>query len=135
MMKQLLLIVAVLVSCFFVSCNRKSKLDDKVTYIANLECRAMVMREQRFALANQLRFAQDTLSTTKYSSDSQRLSNEIQTFSQEKNSLLQHSLQLADSIHLQLDSLRKFVFTEKNDKKQFEQKLNEALRRKGCLKQ
>lgn len=102
--------------------------------MANLECRAVAMREQRFALANQMRFAQDTLAVTKSSSDSQRLANEILIFTHEKNSLLQRSLQLADSIHLQLDSLRKFVFTDINEKKQFDEKLSEALKIRGCNK-
>ncbi len=134
MHKQPLVFVAVWVLCIFFSCNQSSKLDEKVNYIANLECRAVAMREQRFALANELRFAQDTLLIAKSSSDSQRLTKNIQIFTKEKGNLLKQSLQLADSIHLQLDSLRKFVFTDKNDKKQFEEKLEKELQKRGCKK-
>ncbi len=135
MCKQLFVFVALLVSCCFISCKRQSVLDEKTNYIADLECRAVLLREQRFALANQLRFAQDTLLTAKSSSDSLRLSSQIHIFTKEKEILLQHSLQLADTIHLQLDSLRKFIFTGSNDKKLFDQKLNEVLQKRGCAQQ
>ncbi|MDQ2753554.1 MAG: hypothetical protein M3R72_11090, partial [Bacteroidota bacterium] len=71
--------------------------DEKTNYIADLEYRAVLLRERRFALANQLRFAQDTLSATKSSTDSQRLANQIHIFTNEKDTLLQHSLALADT--------------------------------------
>ena len=134
MYKQLLFILAVLLSCTLFACRQQRDVDEKVNYIADLECRAVVLRESRFALANQIRFAQDTLLKTKRAEDTLRLVQQIQTFTHEKDTLLQHSLQLADTIHLQLDSLRKFIFSDNNDRKQFEQKLNEALQRRGCIK-
>ena len=126
--------VSVVFGCFL-SCNRQSKLDEKASYIAGLECRAISLRQQRFALANQLRFAQDSLQQLKVGDDSTKLTKEIHVFTNEKDKLLQQSLQLADTIHLSLDSLRKFVFTGNDDKKVFDEKLKAVLTKNGCNKE
>ena len=117
---------------FFISCGPSKILDKKANEIAGLECRAISLREQRFALANQFRFTQDSLLHLTSSADSAHLIQEISVYTSEKNKLLQQSLQLADTIHLALDSLRKYVFTSPDDKKLFDQKLKNALKERGC---
>ncbi len=126
----------VVLAILFFSCQQSAKhAKSSVMRMADLECRAISLREQRFALANEIRFAQDTLlhfSTTK---DTATLSDSLQIFLQKKEILLQASLQLADTIHKQLDSLRKFSFKNVDDKHAFDKKLSEELKRRGCSKQ
>lgn len=133
-MKKRLLAFVVFLFFYLTSCHRQNVMDEKANYIAGLECRAVLLREQRFALANQLRFAQDTLLQKKGSYDTIRLVQKIESFKKTKVRLLQESLQLADTIHLALDSIRKFAFTGNDDKRFFDLKLQEALRKRGCDK-
>src|ERR1700761_2938595 len=96
----LMLLIAV------VSCNKAtSNKDAKMNLLADRTCRAISIRQERFALANKIRFAQDTLSQTKNKSDSIRLQARLKIYLNEKPILLKESLSLADTIHKQLDSL------------------------------
>ena len=133
-MKKRLSAFVVFICFSLASCHRQNVINDKADYIAGLECRAVMLRERRFVLANELRFAQDTLLQKKGSSDTTGLVKKIESFKEEKERLLQESLQLADTIHLALDSLRKFTFTDNDDKQLFDLKLKEALRKRGCDK-
>lgn len=115
-----------------VSCYRKPADDHKkMELLANRTCRAISIRQQRFALANQMRFAQDTLFKTKNKNDSARLKKELEKFSKQKNILLKESLALADTIRRQLDTI--MPFTDKPAQKRFTAELDSLLAKKGCM--
>jgi len=117
-----------------VSCNTgKPELSTMVNDFADLECRAVLLREQRFALANQIRFTEDTLLHTANKADTVRLRSNLATFAGQRETLTQHSLALADTIHTILDSLMKKHLTEKDDKTKFNEMLNNTLKDRGCV--
>lgn len=124
------LLIGLFVCCYF-SCQRPDVLKSNVERMADLECRAITLREQRFALADSIRFAQDTLLRTK-TIDSTRLKDKLHNFLEQKAKLLQVSLLLADTIHSKFDSLRKNVFNTLDDKKTFEQQLKETMEKRNC---
>ncbi len=131
--KCFLLVFTITLICLFSSCDHSDLISSKAKLMSDLECRAIALRNQRFALANQIRFAQDTMLTaTTSNKDSIRLSQNLLVFNSEKEKLLQQSLLLADSIHKQLDSLRKFVFTKDDDQKVFNDKLKEETEKHSC---
>ena len=130
---RLVLFLIATASCLY-SCDHSDISDKKAKYIATLECRAIALREQRFALADSIRFTQDTLLKKNVSIDTTRLNDKLHFFLQKKEELLQNSLLLADSIHQQLDSLRRSVFTNPDDKKSFDEKLERLIKTNGCNK-
>lgn len=123
-------LLTLIIYCFC-SCHQTNESNGNVERMADLECRAIALREQRFALADSIRFTQDTLLHTK-TEDSVRLNNKLNIFLKQKETLLQRSLVLADSIHNKFDSLRKYVFIGLDDKKVFEQKLKETMDKREC---
>lgn len=115
----------------FCSCN-KSVPDNhkKLENLADNTCRAIDYRKQRYSVANQIRFAQDTLMQTKSKVDSDRLQKRLQMLSGKKSILLKESLSLADTIRLQLDSL--MPYTDKQAQKRFTVSLDSILAKRGC---
>lgn len=116
------------------SCNNhlsSQNNDSKMELLANRSCRAISIRQQRFALADKIRFAMDTLAHTKSKSDSVRLQSDLNKYSKQKDTLLKESLSLADTIHRQLDSI--MPYTDKVAQKRFTAKLNALLSKKGCM--
>lgn len=124
-------------ACFIllvVSCNTsKPDLNKMVNDFADLECRAILLREQRFALANQIRFTEDTLLQTKNAADTVRLRSNLATFAGQRETLTQHSLALSDTIRIVLDSLMQKHLPEKDDKEKFNEMLNSTLKDRGCV--
>lgn len=98
--------------------------------LADRTCRAISIRQQRFDLANKIRFAQDTLALSKNKNDSIRLQNCLKLYLNQKDALLTSSLQLADTIRRQLDSL--VPYTDQAAQKRFKARLDSLLKRKGC---
>jgi uncharacterized membrane protein len=113
------------------ACNRPVSHDQKMVLLADRTCRAIGIRQQRFALADQIRFAEDTLFKTKSKSDSARLTAELAHFAGQRADLLKKSLALADTIRSQLDSI--MPFTDKVAQQRFTRKLDSLLARKGCM--
>ena len=105
-----------------------------VEKFAEVECRAIELREHRFKLADSIRFATDSLLNLNIRVDSSFLKMKLEKFEQEKTILLQQSLQLADSIQLQLSILRQDVLKDVTKRAVFDDKLNAALQRRGCIK-
>jgi len=97
-----------------------------------MECRAITLREQRFALANEIRFTQDTLIRANGNVDTARLQSKLGRLNMEKERMTQQSLQLADSIKQTLDSLMSHYLTQQQDKEQFNQLLNAKLKDMHC---
>ncbi|GEO08549.1 hypothetical protein [Segetibacter aerophilus] len=130
---QRFLLLTTLLTAF--SCkDEKTNVKVLVNKFADLECRAMTLREQRFELANQLRFTQDTLMQRSKQADTTRLQSRLIAFNQQKEIMLKQSLLLADSIHTSLDDIMKNQLASKSEKQAFNDMLNEALVQRGCIK-
>jgi hypothetical protein len=117
------------------SCTSKHtqpSLDTMVNDFAQLECRAISLREQRFALANQIRFTQDTLVQFNDKADTARLKAMLNILNTKKEYTTKQSLLLADSIKYTLDSLMSHYLTTKEDKDKFNQLLNNTLANMHC---
>ena len=115
-----------------ISCNKPAPDNArKMDLLADRMCRAITIRQQRFELANKIRFAQDTLQGTKSKTDSVRLAKSLAEYLKQKPLLLKESLSLADTIHHQLDSL--VPYTDKSAEKRFNTQLDTLLSKKGCL--
>ncbi|MEO6849000.1 MAG: hypothetical protein ABI203_02895 [Mucilaginibacter sp.] len=124
-------VILFLVLLTAVACsNPVNNKDGRINLLADRTCRAITIRQQRFDLANKIRFAQDTLSKTKDENDSLRLKSELDNFAEQKGTLLKESLALADTIRLQLDSI--MPYTDKAAQKRFTHSLDSLLAKKGC---
>ncbi|HVS92768.1 MAG TPA: hypothetical protein VHE59_12080 [Mucilaginibacter sp.] len=115
-----------------VACNKPVSADknSKLNQLADRSCRAIRIRQQRYVLADKIRFAEDTLGATKNEKTKARLQNSMNKYLKQKDSLLKVSLALADTIQRQLDSLT--PYTDKQARKQFDADLNKLLAKKGC---
>lgn len=127
------LLLLVIVSLTLCCRNEKTNIKVLADEFANLECRAMELREQRFELANQLRFTHDTL-LQKPGGDTISLNLKLATLDKQKEAMLKQSLSLADSIHTTLTALMKNHLTNENDKRAFNKMLNKTLLERGCIK-
>jgi hypothetical protein len=115
----------------FLSCTgRQPKLEKLADDIAGYECRAVALRNQRFELADKIRFTQDTL--LHFSGDTAVLHHKLIVMENNKQLLLTQSLQLADTISKKIDFIMSGYFNDKNNQKEFNQLLNEALKKRGC---
>ncbi len=118
---------------FVLSCNADEhpKLNAVAESFSDLECRAISLRKQRYKLADEIRFTQDTLIHTK--KDTVHHSANLRLMEAEREILTAQSLSLADTIRLQLDSLMKFVLLQPEEKQQFSKVLDSILIAKGCI--
>lgn len=115
--------------------EHSSDLKQLVDDFAKLECRAISLREKRFALANQIRFTQDSLALHTGKSDTLQYKLRLDQYNSEKNVVLQQSLSLADSIKRRLKEIMENELTQKDQKAKFDDLLNKTLQQKGCLDQ
>jgi hypothetical protein len=123
-----LLLVMIAFSCHKpVAAANNAKLDE----LADRTCQAISIRQQRFALANKIRFTQDSLTNLKLKGDSRRLQARLKDYMLLKDSLLKSSLAMADNIRLQLDSL--VPYGDKGAQKRFTATLDSLLAKKGCM--
>jgi len=117
-----------------ISCNKPTPKNvgkaNRLDLLADRSCRAISIRQQRFALANKIRFATDTLASLKGKADTMRLHNKLQVCLGQKDSLLKASLALADTIRMQLDSM--MPYSDKPAQKRFTAKLDSIIKAKGC---
>lgn len=100
--------------------------------MADMECRAISIREQRFALANEIRFAQDTLLREKSPIKIARLKTKLALLNTQKEVIYQQSMKTADSIKAQLDSLQEKQLTDSTARRSFSEALKSALKERGC---
>lgn len=100
---------------------------------ADLECSTISLRKSRFQLADKIRFTQDTLLHLADNVQKARVESQLAVYNKEKDSMLQQSLLLADSIHQQLNYLMKNELTNEHDKASFDQMLNSRLQQQGCI--
>lgn len=134
-MKKLTFLLCCIIVVFIFSCQSdKTDIKELVDKFADLECRAITLREKRFELANQMRFTQDTLLQITNKADTSRFNLKLAYYNKDKEAVLQQSLSLADSIRTALNDLMKNKLTKENDKAAFNKMLNETLLHRGCIK-
>lgn len=130
-MKQIV-IIPLLLALF--ACNNAGKAGntnrEKMEQLADRSCRAKSLNKQRFALADSIRFAQDTLGHSKTAADSARLQARLKVCLAHKAVILKQSLALADTIRLQMDSL--IPYTDKAAERRFNASFDSLLAKKGC---
>ncbi len=118
---------------FLLSCGAKQDMEDWVSQFADLECKAVQLRESRFAVADKIRFAEDTLMHAPANTDSVRLRITLQVLNNEKRSLTEMSNHMADTIRMRLDYLMNHHLKNDTDKKRFHQLLADTLKKRGCF--
>ena len=116
-----------------VSCTSKKHLSIIVSDFADIECRAIRLREFRFDLANKVRFAEDTLMHTHLLADSQRLRYRLKDLRPQQDSVAVVSRLLADSIRLKFDNLTKEELKTKDKQVEFNKQLNDTLKARDCV--
>jgi hypothetical protein len=128
-MKRLFYCFLLTICC---ACNEPTPANHKaeLEQLADKTCRAIDIRKQRFLLADNIRFTQDTLLRTKSKSDSDRLQGRLKLYLEQKPILLKQSLDLADTIRMELDNL--LPLTDKVAQDQFTKSLDSLLVLKGC---
>lgn len=121
---------------FFLSCAQKNDVagvDSIALKFSDLECRAYALREERFLLADKMRFAQDSIddkSTTTFAR--QKLQDSLKNWLAMKQDILAQSLRLADTIKFQLDSIIKIKLRTQENLKRFDEALTIELSRRNC---
>lgn len=88
------------------------------------------MRNQRFELADKIRFTQDTLLNS--AGDTLVLNKKLLAMDAEKQALLDKSIRLADTIGKKTAILMRDYFTDKKKEIEFYRLLEIALKKKGC---
>ncbi len=121
-----------LFSLLIFGCNKKQAIDAAINDFANIECRAMQLRNQRFKLADEIRFTQDTIIQLQQSGDTLLLHERLIKMYQQKELLHSRSSQLADSIKVQMDVITATFLSDKNKELYFNWKLDSILTIKGC---
>jgi len=114
-----------IVSCQKHSLDTKAKKEQLAARIS----RAIATRQLRFALADTIRFTQDSMKETGSKTELDLLQRRLQIYLQKKGELLRLSLALADTIHQQLDSL--MPYADKLAQKRFYASLDSILAKKA----
>ena len=125
-----LLVISMLI---LFSCNNTSS--DKETLLkllVNMDCRAIELKNKRFQLADNIRYAQDTLLHFKSITDTALIQIRLKDWDFQKQLIVNHSLALADSIKLQMEILMPRYFNNKKKEMEFNMLLDEALKKNGC---
>jgi hypothetical protein len=116
------------------SCNTAGKTGNdnkaKLELLAERSCRAKAISEHRYALADSIRFAQDTLNSAKTKADSDRLQARLKLCFAHKAIVLKQSVALADSIRKQLDSLAHYG--DRAAEKRFTKSFDSLMAKRGC---
>jgi len=115
------------------SCNNTSS--DKETMVkllVNMECRAIEIKNKRFQLADNIRYAQDTLLNLKSITDTALIQLRLKDWDIQKQLIVNQSLALADSIKLQMEIIMPRYFNNKKKEMEFNLLLDEALKKNGC---
>ncbi len=103
-MKNLKLFFSPFILGCVVSCQQKQPdFKERVNKFADLECRAIGLREKRFALADRIRFTKDSLFQLTNKADTSTLHLKLETYNQDKEVMLQQSVSLADTIKNELN--------------------------------
>lgn len=127
------IIVVVVFAWLVTSCHHSTPdVQQHVVTFATMECEAIRLRKERFLLADQIRFTQDSLALTKKESERAKLKNKLVDFDQKKALLVEQSVNLADSIKTTLRNLFSQELKAKENKEAFNGLLQDELRKRGC---
>ena len=107
--------------------HKKFDVASEVKCMAQVECKAIQLREQRFALADDIRFTQEKIMQLKGKGDTTQLSNKLSQLYKRKEVLLTASLQLADQIKHRLDSIMTTELNSPKERSEFSIQLNNAM--------
>lgn len=120
----------------FVACQSESASTSKTNQwpvnldaLVVLHCKSIELKDARFALANEIRFAEDTLQTA-VDSVKERLSKRLEEALVRKETLAKESHNLADSIRVKMDRVMKELNPE--EKRIFNDSLVARSKRAGC---
>lgn len=120
----------------FIACNEsptKENSQDPVLMLADLHCEAVSLRKARFALADEIRFSEDTLlhldadDSTRF-----RLELKLKSITPYKDSIVTRSLDLSKIIKAKLDSLIEIEFKDAKQRAAFDAALAAELSKRGC---
>lgn len=116
----------------FPGCSESGPDDTDVATIADMEMRAITLREARFALANEIRYTQDTLLRTDSTApEAAALNERLQAMAVRKDSLTKASLALADTIKRSLSTIIDPKRYSQEERAEFNERLNEELKRRN----
>ena len=115
-----------------VGCSNKPSTDSIIDDFANIECRAMQLKNQRFKLADEIRFTQDTIVQLQQSGDTLALHERLIKMYEQKELLHTKSSQLADSIKVKMDVIAATFLSDKNKELDFNRTLDSILTLKSC---
>jgi flagellar motility protein MotE (MotC chaperone) len=102
----------------FLSCKKNVDIDNIVSNFSSLECKAVQLKNKRFALFERLRVIELDTVANKIELDSLH---KIIAYTKAE------SLQIADSIRRELDFLFSNVLVNKEDKEDFNEKLRSVI--------
>jgi len=111
----------------------RRKLIAKVDSFAELECRAITLREQRFELANKIRFTEDSLLKVKDVATKERLKTTLDQFNKDKKVIVKASLTTADTVQHKLQDILQNQLADQKERLAFNQLLNTTLKSMGCI--
>ena len=117
----ILFFIALLTACTRSADNQQYQLKT----LASKVCRAIGLRQERYQLADRIRFCQDTLNSTKSAAKKRALQNELSVFNTRKTALVKQSLTLADSIHTEMESLK--LYSDKVNRADFDKILHKMM--------
>ena len=101
---------------------------------SDLECRAFTLREHRYALADKIRFTEDSIAKAIYTpAEKVQFQTNLTGYFTEKDNTLAASLRLADTIKNQLDSIIKIRLHDTAKTKLFDDALSAELEKKHCM--
>lgn len=106
-----------------ISCTQKVNVVELAEQFSELECKAIMLKEKRYALADRLREIEiDTVTNRK----------ELDSLNKIIIITKQESLSLADSIKIQLDDLFAHYLKDLSDREAFNNHLRKIIETKGC---
>ena len=103
-----------------------------IELLASRSFRAISLRQQRYDLADKMRFAQEAMGGKANQNVKDSINRNLQVYIKQKDRLLKESLTLADTIRLQADSLT--LYTNKTTQKIFKHKLDSIIKQKSNQK-
>ena len=128
--------IIIIISVAIISCSCKSEhqqMNASVAAIAKLECSAISLRNQRFSLADKIRFGQDSLmSLTKAGRDTASLNKHLSALDSEKQVLHLKSVVLADSIKATMEKVMALYIGNKEEERLFNHLLDSTLKSGSC---
>lgn len=116
--------IYLLIIIHLASCKEQVDYDKLITEFADIQCRAIVLKDKRFQMADHLRSIEIDSIDKKKEIDSLKIA-----ISEIKNT----SLVLADSIKVKLDDILTNKLSGHDEQKEFTDRLAVYIKAKGCF--